>query len=79
MAFIYAGWNVRNKVENMIIGTLEFHGEKYKKASRHQKKWGDKRISELLLNGTERLPCGFLMQKIASCLEKEFIKEFIIL
>lgn len=29
------------------MGTYEFDGEKYKKASRHQKEWGNKLISSL--------------------------------
>lgn len=43
------------------MGTFEFNGEKYKKASRHQKEWGNKLISELSLDGTEYildLGCG---------------------
>ncbi len=40
---------------------FEFDGEKYKKASKHQKEWGNKIISELTLMGDERildLGCG---------------------
>lgn len=33
------------------MGTFEFNSEKYKLASRHQKQWGNKLISELELNG----------------------------
>ncbi len=41
--------------------TFEFDGEKYKAASRHQKEWGAKLISELTLTGSEHildLGCG---------------------
>lgn len=41
--------------------TFEFNGEKYKKASKHQKEWGNHLISELHLRGNERildLGCG---------------------
>lgn len=41
--------------------THEFDGKKYAKASSHQKEWGIKLISELSLNGNERvldLGCG---------------------
>ena len=31
----------------------EFNGKKYKKASTHQKEWGNKIISEFSLKGTE--------------------------
>lgn len=43
------------------MGTFEFDGEKYKKASRHQKEWGNKLISSLQLKGNESildLGCG---------------------
>lgn len=43
------------------MGTFEFDGEKYKKASRHQKEWGNKLISSLQLRGNESildLGCG---------------------
>ena len=43
------------------MGTFEFDGEKYKKASRHQKEWGSKLISSLQLKGNEAildLGCG---------------------
>ncbi|HJD45874.1 MAG TPA: class I SAM-dependent methyltransferase [Candidatus Mediterraneibacter norfolkensis] len=43
------------------MNTFEFDGEKYKKASRHQKEWGNSLISELSLNGNEAildLGCG---------------------
>ncbi len=39
----------------------EFNGEKYERASAHQKEWGAKLISELRLKGNERvldLGCG---------------------
>jgi trans-aconitate methyltransferase len=39
----------------------EFNGEEYKKASTHQKEWGNKIIAEFKLNGTEHildLGCG---------------------
>lgn len=41
--------------------TYEFDGEKYKKASRHQKEWGNSLISQLHLTGNETvldLGCG---------------------
>ena len=41
--------------------TYEFDGNKYEKASRHQKEWGNKLISELNLAGNEKildLGCG---------------------
>lgn len=41
--------------------TFEFDGEKYKKASKHQKEWGNNLIDELSLNGDEEildLGCG---------------------
>lgn len=41
--------------------TFEFDGEKYRKASRHQKEWGRGLITELALKGTESildLGCG---------------------
>lgn len=40
---------------------FEFNGVKYKKASEHQKEWGDKILSEFKLNGNEAildLGCG---------------------
>lgn len=43
------------------MGTYEFDGEKYKKASKHQKEWGNRLISGLELNGDETildLGCG---------------------
>lgn len=43
------------------MNAFEFDGEKYKKASRHQKEWGNSLISELSLNGNEEildLGCG---------------------
>lgn len=41
--------------------TFEFDGERYKKASKHQKEWGNSLISELSLKGNEKildLGCG---------------------
>ncbi|MBS7008591.1 MAG: methyltransferase domain-containing protein [Anaerostipes sp.] len=43
------------------MDTYEFNGEKYKKASRHQKEWGTRLISSLNLDGNEAvldLGCG---------------------
>ena len=43
------------------MGTFEFDGDKYKKASRHQKEWGNSLIGELSLKGKEEildLGCG---------------------
>lgn len=49
---------------------LDFDGEAYKAASRHQKEWGDRLIAELPLHGNERvldLGCGdgVLTERIA--------------
>ena len=35
--------------------TPEFDGQKYEKASTHQKEWGTKLIAELKLKGTEHI------------------------
>lgn len=43
------------------MNTFEFDGEKYKKASKHQKEWGNGLIAELTLSGNEEildLGCG---------------------
>lgn len=43
------------------MGIYEFDGDKYKKASKHQKEWGSSLIDELTLNGNEMildLGCG---------------------
>ena len=43
------------------MGTFEFDGEKYKRASTHQKEWGRELITRLVLKGNERildLGCG---------------------
>lgn len=43
------------------MSTFQFDGEKYKRASRHQKEWGNKLISEININGNEvilDLGCG---------------------
>lgn len=43
------------------MNRFEFDGEKYKKASKHQKEWGNSLISELSLSGNEEildLGCG---------------------
>ena len=45
----------------MNMNTYEFDGEKYKKASRHQREWGNSLITELSLCGNEAildLGCG---------------------
>lgn len=52
------------------MGNFEFDGEKYRKASRHQKEWGNHLISQIPLAGDERildLGCGdgLLTEKIA--------------
>lgn len=52
------------------MGTFEFDGEKYKKASRHQKEWGNSLISQIRLTGNETvldLGCGdgVLTEKLA--------------
>jgi trans-aconitate methyltransferase len=54
MLFIF--WELGYK-----MSSFEFDGEKYKQASKHQKEWGDKLISELTLKGNEvilDLGCG---------------------
>ena len=53
------------------MGEYEFNGEKYKRASKHQKEWGNKLIQELVLNGNEvilDLGCGdgILTEKLSS-------------
>jgi len=53
------------------MGTFEFNGEKYKQASKHQKEWGNKMISDLELKGNEiilDLGCGdgFLTEQLAA-------------
>ena len=43
------------------MGTFEFDGEKYKKASKHQKEWGNDLIAQMRLRGDETildLGCG---------------------
>lgn len=43
------------------MNTFEFDGEKYKKASKHQKEWGNRLLAELSLDGNEEildLGCG---------------------
>ena len=43
------------------MSNFEFDGEKYKQASRHQKEWGNRLISELEFVGNESildLGCG---------------------
>lgn len=57
------------------MGNYEFNGEKYKKASKHQKEWGNKLISELRLKGDEiilDLGCGdgVLTQQLAERVPK---------
>lgn len=57
------------------MNTYEFDGEKYKKASRHQKEWGSSLISELSLEGSETildLGCGDggLTEKLAQAVPK---------
>ena len=52
------------------MSSYEFDGEKYKKASTHQKEWGNRLISELELKGNEfilDLGCGdgVLSERIA--------------
>lgn len=47
--------------DSVPMNTFEFDGEKYKKASRHQKEWGNSLITELSLRGNEAildLGCG---------------------
>lgn len=43
------------------MNNFDFDGEKYKKASKHQKEWGNSLISSLSLKGNENildLGCG---------------------
>lgn len=52
------------------MGTYEFDGEKYKKASKHQKEWGNGLIAQMHLTGGEKildLGCGdgALTEKLA--------------
>jgi ubiquinone/menaquinone biosynthesis C-methylase UbiE len=45
----------------MILAKFEFNGTQYKKASKHQKEWGNKIIFDLKLKGGESildLGCG---------------------
>lgn len=54
------------------MNAFEFDGEKYKKASKHQKEWGNSLIAELSLSGNETildLGCGdgYLTEQL-SCL-----------
>ena len=35
--------------------TFEFDGEQYKRASKHQKEWGNSLISELSFRGDEKI------------------------
>lgn len=57
------------------MNTFDFDGEKYKKASKHQKEWGNSLISELSLNGNEEildLGCGdgVLTERLAQLVPK---------
>ena len=54
------------------MNNFEFDGEKYKQASRHQKEWGNRLISDLELKGSEvilDLGCGdgILTEQLAAC------------
>ncbi len=58
--------------------TFEFDGEKYKKASSHQKEWGVKLISELKFNGDEcilDLGCGdgAITAQLADCVPNGYV------
>lgn len=58
--------------------SFEFDGNKYRKASAHQKEWGNKIISELNLNGNERildLGCGdgILTRQLASLVPNGYV------
>ena len=58
--------------------TFEFDGEKYKKASRHQKEWGNKIIAEFAFKGDERildLGCGdgILTSQLADMVPNGFV------
>lgn len=59
--------------------TFEFDGEKYKKAFKHQKEWGNSLIWELSLNGNEiilDLGCGdgSLTERLAQIVPDDIIK-----
>ena len=59
--FMYSINIIHKYQEELTIGTFEFDGEKYKKASRHQKEWGNTLIANLNLTGNESildLGCG---------------------
>ena len=50
-----------NPCRDLKMESFEFDGEKYRKASIHQKEWGEKLIAELDLQGNESildLGCG---------------------
>ena len=60
------------------MGTYEFDGEKYKKASRHQKEWGNKLIASLQLKGNEAildLGCGdgILTEQLSSLVPDGYV------
>lgn len=62
------------------MGTYEFDGEKYKKASRHQKEWVNKHISILQLRGNESildLGCGdgILMEQLSFLVPEGYVLE----
>lgn len=59
--FMYNINTIHKYEEELIMGTFDFDGEKYKKASKHQKEWGNTLIANLNLTGNEAildLGCG---------------------
>ena len=61
------------------MNTFEFDGEKYKTASIHQKEWGENLISQLSLQGHERildLGCGdgVLTEQLSSIVSEGKVK-----
>lgn len=59
--YIIADCIIQQKQGGDYMGMFEFDGEKYKRASKHQKEWGKDLISQLSLKGNEiilDLGCG---------------------
>jgi trans-aconitate methyltransferase len=69
---------IGKSVREIINMAFEFDGEKYKKASSHQKEWGKRIISELKLQGDERildLGCGdgTVTAQLSQCVKNGFV------